>query len=150
MRVTIEERKIRIPLRSALNPNLIDTGLVDARVFDGLLAVHPSLHHPGAGIWMVTLAPSGQGIIELPSREEAECFCLELLKDKTAGKIVLTAGVEETASGVRPVSVDVNSLTMFCTLWGERRKLSLPSYLAKITIPQGVIVTGWHDRERKI
>lgn len=147
MKVTIADRQIRVPINSG--PNLIDTGRVDARVFSDRIAVHPSLNHPGAGVWMVSLASTGQGLMELPTREEAECFTLELLKDVECGKVYLDVD-PNTVTGLPAVSVDVNALTLFCAFWGERRKLVLPAYLAKVTIPEGIVVTGWKDREKAL
>jgi hypothetical protein len=139
VKITITQRPLRIP-------QVVSNGILEnhvlAKVYNRLLAVHPSVNHPGAGVWTVTWAPTGQGVVELPSEGEAECFVLELLKDIEQNKVlVIAAG--------RAQSVDVAALTRFCTFWGERRKLALPKYLAKTTMPEGLVIPGWHKREDK-
>jgi hypothetical protein len=139
MKVTIQQKTVRVP---QVIPIGIDTLRVPMKVYNKMLGVHPSINHPGGGIWSVSWAPTGQLVVELPSEKEAECFVLELLKDVELGKVL--ARVQD-----REQTVDVSALTRFVTFWGERRKLALPKYLAKTHIPEGVIITGWNERGDK-
>jgi hypothetical protein len=141
VKINIEQRVLRVPqvIPGGLG---VDTLRVPARVYNRVMAIHPSINHPGAGIWAVTWAPTGQGVVELPTEGEAECFVLELLKDVELGKV----RVEITEWSQ---TVDVAALTRFVVGWGERRKMALPRYLAKVTVPEGILVTGWQERKEK-
>jgi hypothetical protein len=141
MRVSIRDGKLRLPLLGD-NPNIIDTGFVPARFYSnstkpiGEVAVHPSINKPGAGIFTVALATSGLGLMHLPSKEEAECFTLELLKEFSGKGIMLDFGPAEMPPTTRV------AITFFRMQWHERRKLALPAHLAKTEIPVGIVITG--------
>jgi hypothetical protein len=141
MRVSMRDGKLRLPLVGD-NPNVIDTGHVPAFFYCnvehpiGEVAVHPSLNKPGAGIFTVALASSGLGLMHLPSKEEAACFALELLKEFSSKGIMLDFGPSDMPPSTR------KALTFFRMQWHERRKLALPAHLAKTEIPAGIVITG--------
>lgn len=79
----IVRRKLRIPVVGGVN--IIDTGWVDALVYDGLVAVHADPHQRGR--WTITLAKSGEGVYHTDSEREAVSFALELLKSADRRKL---------------------------------------------------------------
>jgi hypothetical protein len=77
MPISIERKMQRVPL---IHDRGVDTGWVEALVYEGLVSVHPCLKYPGAGKWTVTLAKSGQGLLHFDTQREAQDFAVELIK----------------------------------------------------------------------
>lgn len=139
MTISRNKRKIRLPLQIPIG---IETGWVEALVIGGVLAVHPSLNHPGAGVWTVTLAGCGQGIVHLPSEREAEAFAVELYRTCTAAGVSL-----DYAHHSQVPSDVVLAIKHFIERWGTLRYKVLPKRAAERTVPAGIAVPGW-DRLR--
>jgi len=77
MPVSIVRRKLRIPIEDKQNPDLISTGWVDALVYGGLIAVHPTTAKDNR--WAITMAVSGEMLFHVETEAEAQDFTLKLL-----------------------------------------------------------------------
>ena len=136
MPMLIEKLKIRVPM---VEIHGIETNWVEALVFERAIAIHPSLNNPGAGIWTVTLARCGQGIVHLPSQVEAMAFATELLKEDLH--------LDEVIDYRTVPSEVIGKLTLFVGAWGAKRAKVMPRYMVK-TIPEGIKVEGWDQMQR--
>jgi hypothetical protein len=143
--VTFVDRKLRIPVILAKGiQTLVETGWIAARVYNDLVAIHRKYDEPGGGVWTVAHAPSGQIIIHVASREEAECFALELLKDHYRPDSSVRLDYqwpEHFPDAAR------QALTLFKVTWAERRRLALPHHLGKVAMREKLLIeSGWPER----
>jgi hypothetical protein len=111
--------------------------------YNSVLTMHPSINHPGEGIWTVTHAPTGQGILHLPSQEEAAAFALWLLAK--AHKERAELGFQHFAHAKERTKI---WFSRKCVEWGTVRASILPKESLRTT-PAGIVVPGWEDRLRK-
>lgn len=150
MHIVVEKKSQRIPV-VLTDGTGIETGWSDpeyTQVFNNLFSVHPSLQHQGTPIFTVTHAPTGQGVLHLPTRVEAQMFAIWLLKEAYMQGMTRMLEFEHFANANKSAR---RWIQRECVKWGVERVKVLPREVAEHATPAQIeVVEQWGKEEVKV